>query len=134
MRVAVSCLDGDDAAGELEGVLMDCLEACETWNGHGVTDGLVAHKTVIVDNTVEVRGQMSAFKGKRGFSVEPFEAIITLDETRTLVESAVIRYGDAERGIGAVEQGEPPINPRSVTFWLYELHTGASAVTTGSAR
>jgi hypothetical protein len=70
------------------------------------------------DLTIEVRGQMTSFKG-RGHCIEPFEATVTIDEVQDTIRSAEMKYGDATVGLGAIPFGQSGTRPESVTAWLY---------------
>jgi hypothetical protein len=112
---------GSDGAlsGGLQWLLLACLGECEEWDGSGVPDGLLGLSTEMISNTtIEVRGQMTSFKG-RGHCVEPFESRITIAETDDVILSGEIEYGDASVGLGAIPMREGAIRPESVASWLY---------------
>jgi hypothetical protein len=115
--------DGRGSAGALssgfEWLLLACLGACEEWDGSAEPDGLIRFSAAMTsDTTIEVRGQMTSFKG-RGHCLEPFEARITIDESQDAVRSGEIKYGDARVGLGSVPIGARGTEPENVTSWFY---------------
>lgn len=124
MPIAVAYRDGGGdhpaLSSVLEYMLLRCLHACEAWDGRGVPDGVVDSEITVKGSTIELRGQMASFKGK-GNCIEPLEVIVTLDDEGTRIDSLVLRYGDADRGIWAVPFSARGIDPRSVETWLYEF-------------
>ena len=104
-------------ADTLELVLFRCLTACDEWDGSLSPDGVLTTRVQLESpGSLELCGHLVWLPGGR---IDPVVASIALDPSRRAIESATIKLGDANAGLGATPYGNRDLDPARISQWVF---------------
>jgi hypothetical protein len=107
----------------LERLLSNHLHSASTWDRHAFVDLVIPLTLELSEDGIAVLSGVAMWRGQAGAFLDPLDATFELSSDSISVRGYSLRFGDAERGLGAMkyERTVAPIPARPPLMWCFEF-------------